>query len=81
MLMRLVKELHLPRSYNLNYMCIGNPQLLELHIERFTVPELFVLGLQALGCTQLLGWGLQTNNSGRLFCSWFLIWSAPQAFF
>ena len=37
MMMRLVKELHLPRSYNLNYMCIGNPQLLEMHMGRFVL--------------------------------------------
>ena len=48
-MMRLVDSLHLPCSYNLNYMCIGNPQLLQLHIERFAISETLVLGLQSLG--------------------------------
>ena len=51
-MMRLVKEFHLPRSYNLNYMCLGNPQLLELHMERFVISDLLVFGLQSLGCAQ-----------------------------
>ena len=51
-MMRLVDTLHLPASYNLNYMCIGNPQLLELHMDRFAISELMVMGLQSLGCAQ-----------------------------
>ena len=52
-MMRLVDSLHLPRSYNLNYMCIGNPQLLELHVERYVLMDGLVMGLQSLGCTQV----------------------------
>ena len=52
-MMRLVDSLHLPRSYNLNYMCLGNPQLLQLNVERFAITEALVLGLQSLGCAQV----------------------------
>jgi hypothetical protein len=51
-MLRLVDGHHLPRSYNLNYMCIGNPQLLQLHAQRFAIGHLLVLGLQSLGCAQ-----------------------------
>ena len=51
-MLRLVDNLHLPQTYNLTYMCIGNPQLLQLNMEKFALSELLVLGLQSLGSAQ-----------------------------
>ena len=52
-MLRLISRLHLPRSYNVHYMTIGNPMMLARHMERFAISEMLVCGLQALGSAQV----------------------------
>ena len=49
---RLMVHMHEPITYNFWYMCVENPQNLLRHIERFAIDDTYVLGLQALGCSQ-----------------------------